>query len=572
MPPPEGHGLSRESGRLRPGGSAARQAGRIVRRRNLSRDQALGAGEWRNLLCPSAHGGHAPALAVLRGRVRGGSGLETGRHPLLRLWSREPQRGPRSGQPEAPGHRRRKEGLRSRHRRGQDRVLRGLTLLFDRRIGPEPDLLVEVPPPALGAGPRAALDEELAQSDQKEQRPEAENVLVRNGQALLIVDDPDVALVAGPGLAPVGLLDVLDDPLHRVELGLVLVDGRADLLLLVDGQGPFEDLVRGREPDRPVDLDEEGDERDADGQEHQDQALIPAGPRTRRGLPGASRASHSSCLASFRVGMGSSLSIFVGGRRARAQYFFLQGEVNARRLFPGPGPDEHPGDGRQAARLGDRQGRFPVVGPGVDVGALLDQQEDEVALALGRRHHERRHLTVLVEARIRPGCEEYPGDLEFIPLESLEEGRPAGRENVRVDIGAGGDELPDEPGVALEDGHEEAGPAFVVLDIDIRAVFKEQAHDLAAAPIDGRHDGGAAVLGLQVQTGPGLDQGLSAFERAGFAGEHQRRPSAHGPDIDVRAARDEPGYHLQESLERRPSGGAPTRHRSPRCRRGRLFR
>jgi len=61
------------------------------------------------------------------------------------------------------------------------------------------------------------------------------------------------------------------------------------------------------------------------------------------------------------------------------------------------------------------------------------------------------------------------------PLESLEEGRPAGRKNVRVDIGAGGDELSDEPGVALEDGHEEAGPAFVVLDIDIRAVFQEQA-------------------------------------------------------------------------------------------------
>ena len=53
-------------------------------------------GERRHLLCPSAHGGHAPALAVLRGRVRGGSGLETGRRPLLRLWPGEPGRGPRS--------------------------------------------------------------------------------------------------------------------------------------------------------------------------------------------------------------------------------------------------------------------------------------------------------------------------------------------------------------------------------------------------------------------------------------------------------------------------------------------
>jgi len=52
-------------------------------------------------------------------------------------------------------------------------------------------------------------------------------------------------------------------------------------------------------------------------------------------------------------------------------------------LISCPGLDEHLGDGRQAARLGDRQGRLPVVGPGVDVGALLDQQEDEVAPALG---------------------------------------------------------------------------------------------------------------------------------------------------------------------------------------------
>ena len=174
MPPPEGHGLSRESGRLRPGGSAARQAGRIVRTPQPIAESGSGCGGMAQpIMSICARRTRACPGSITRPGSRR-SGLETGRHPLLRLWSREPQRGPRiSGNLKRLAIVAGKEGLRCRHRRGQDRVLRRLTLLFDRRIGLSPTFLLRSRRPPRRR-PRLALDEELAQSDQKEQRPEAE--------------------------------------------------------------------------------------------------------------------------------------------------------------------------------------------------------------------------------------------------------------------------------------------------------------------------------------------------------------------------------------------------------------
>jgi hypothetical protein len=75
------------------------------------------------------------------------------------------------------------------------------------------------------------------------------------------VDDPDVPFVARARLAPLRFLDLFDDLLDRVELGLVIVDSRPDLLLLGVRQRPFEDLVLPGKPQRAVNLDEEEDER-----------------------------------------------------------------------------------------------------------------------------------------------------------------------------------------------------------------------------------------------------------------------------------------------------------------------